>query len=194
MKKSVGALLLALMILASSAWAADSYDLNDFEKEPSQGIVVGEKDEVRFEMFNATHTIIFDAIKDVGFRFSGYAYLDDAFRINGFATKKWSSHIDVNRDNVSDLIVAFYDSEYDADANKTYATVIFKTENNAITSQATSVPAGSGVIKEESYSRYLTAIGAIAFILVLVIIARRGSKNKKAVDVPEKSDIEESLE
>lgn len=191
MKKSVGALLLSLMILAGSVLAAESYDLNDFKDEPSQGIVVGEKDEVRFEMFNATHTIIFDAIKDVGFRFSGYAYLNDAFRINGFATKRWSSHVDVNRDNVSDLIVAFYDSEYDEEANKTYATVIFKAENNAITSQATSAPASSGVIKEESYSRYLTAIGAIAFILVLVIIARRGNKHKKVVDIPEKIDSEE---
>ncbi|MFH0752633.1 MAG: hypothetical protein V1914_03490 [archaeon] len=189
MKKSVG--LLLVLVLASSLVlaAGESYDLEDFKKSPMQGIVVGEYDEVRFNLFNATHTIVFTSVKDVGFRFTGYGYMDDDFKIQGFATKKWSSYIDVNRDNVSDMNIAFYDYKIDEETNETYATVIFKVDDNAITTHAVSESDDSGIIKEASYSRYLTTIGVIAFVLLLVIIARRGNNKKKGIEPAENKAV-----
>lgn len=170
-------LLLAFVIMSSIAYAANSYNLDDFSKQPIQGIVVGEGDEVRFNLFNATHSIIFDRVRDIGFRFTGHAYLKDQYQMTGFATKDFTSHLDINRDNVSDIDIAFYKSVYDAAANKTYATAIFKLENvptaNAV------APTGKEGVVSKSQNNYLLPVSITVFILVLVLIARKSSKKKK---------------
>lgn len=183
MKKGV-VLLLALVLLPSIVSAA-SYDLDSFNNQDMQGIVVGQNDEVRFKLLNGTHTVVFSKVTDVGFRFTGYGFLKDEYSFNGFATEKWSSHVDINHDNVSDMIIAFYGSEKDKKTNETYVTVIFKLpENKApITTQATGVP--QGVRTESSYKKYLTPVGVVAFILVLVLVARK-TRNKEKVEPKEK--------
>ncbi len=170
--------LFALVILGSMASAANSYDLDDFSEKPMQGIVIGEGDEVRFKLFNATHTIVFDKVIAAGFRFSGYAYMNSKFQMTGFATKSYSSHIDINRDNVSDLIVSFYSSEFNEAANATYDTAIFRLENNIPTAYAVE-PANDIGVTDKSRSKYLVPVAVVAFILILVLIARKTSKNKQ---------------
>ena len=189
MKKGV-LMLLALMLFAGMVSAANSYDLDSFSEKPMQAIVVEERDEVRFDLLNGTHTVIFDRVRDVGFRFTGYAYLEDENSMNGFATKKMSSYVDVNKDDVYDLVIAFYDSTFDEKANKTYATVVFKTIENPLTAKATGVPDKGGVIKERVYSKYLAPIGAVAFVLVLVLVAMK-SKRKPVIEKKEEAASEQ---
>jgi len=183
-------MLLALMLFAGMVSAANSYDLDSFSEKPMQAIVVEERDEVRFDLLNGTHTVIFDRVRDVGFRFTGYAYLEDENSMNGFATKKMSSYVDVNKDDVYDLVIAFYDSTFDEKANKTYATVVFKTIENPLTAKATGVPDKGGVIKERVYSKYLAPIGAVAFVLVLVLVAMK-SKRKPVIEKKEEAASEQ---
>ena len=182
MKRSVMILLLVTIIFSSFVSAA-SYDLADFSKEPTQAIVVGQNDEVRFNLFNATHTVIFTkVVQDVGFRITGYAYMNDEYQLSGFATKKWSSHLDINRDNKSDLVVAYYDSTKDEKTGETYVTAIFKLEDNnanPMTGNAVGEPQGDvGVVKTDNYSKYLGPVGALVFILALMLMARKVDKKK----------------
>ncbi len=171
-------LLLAIALMSSFVSAANSYTLNDFSDEPTQGIVVGENDEVRFDLLGGTHTIIFDRVKDVGFRFTGYAFLDDTKQMTGFATSKYSSYIDVDRDGVNDMTIAFYKSKFDEEKNETYATVIFKVDDHILTGAVTGSPTESEVIVERNYSKYLGIIGAAVFILVLIAVAIKTNKKK----------------
>ena len=176
-----GMLILFVFVLASSlSIAANSYDLGSFSKEPMQAIVVEEGDEVRFNLLNATHTVIFDRVREGGIRLIGWAGLADKNQFNGFATKKMSSYIDLNKDDVYDITIGFYTSEFNEKENKTYATVVFKTIDNPITAKATGVPEKSGVIKEKKYSKYLAPIGAVAFVLVLVLVAMKSKKKPVA--------------
>jgi len=169
-----------MLLMCGIVSAGESYDLGSFSDEPTQGIVVGQDDEVRFEMFNATHTIVFDKVNDVGFRFYAFPYMKSNNKMMGFATSRLKSYLDLNKDNVTDLVVGYYSSEFNEEANQTYVTVLFKADDGSmITGNVVDTQTGTGISTENPFRKYFGVIGAVAFILILILIARKSDKVKK---------------
>ena len=179
----LGLFVVLFMSMVSAGYSTDI----DFSQEDTVGVVMGIGDEVRFELYDDTHSIYLEAIvvSDSWAKFRIAPFLSESSETSpGFVTLDSVAKVDLDRDGVTDLNVALYSIESEQ------VTLLFQ-----IADQEQEITGNVGVVDDVDgdKSKYLIIIGVLIGILILVLIfVNLGSSEKEDEIKEEPKEVAES--
>ena len=180
----LGLFVVLFMTMVSAGYSTDI----DFSQEDTVGVVMGIGDEVRFDLYDDTHSIYLEAIvvSDNWAKFRIAPFVSESTQTSpGFVTLDSVAKVDLDRDGVTDLNVALYSLESEQ------VTLLFQ-----IAEQEQEITGDVGVVDEvdgDNKSKYLIIIGVLIGILILVLIfVNLGSSEKEDEIKEEPKEVAES--
>jgi len=171
----VAFLVIALMIAVSSysVSALQLYDLSPFDKEPIQGIKLGEGEGVQFEMFGGKHFVIIDDI-DLNLNDTDvkvFVFSKQVMKISlrpGVALR-----LDIDRDGATDVIVHLLKME--ASPEKRVSLIFESTgiSTSEVTGSAARGAGSKGTVIRDSPNKTLTVVAVLVIALSLFLYSRK---------------------
>ncbi len=179
-------ILVALMALLPAVMANEAHSLNSFEEEPSQAIIVPEKDVVRFDLVDGRHQLYLKEIGRNGYiKVMVFPYLDlNEGSESWFAPLKVGKLLkaDLDQDDTSDLYIKVIETDEEART----ATLMFisvehqfgKKEGFDETTIETKPDETDKGFNWDKVKPYMV-IGALVVAIVAVILGRKVKKPSK---------------
>ncbi|MFH1637068.1 MAG: hypothetical protein ABIB71_01440 [Candidatus Woesearchaeota archaeon] len=174
-------MMLALLPVVS---AGEVYELGSFAAEPTQGIVLTEKDALRFDLLDGRHQLYLDEVGRSGFiKVNIFPYIDLNTGSNSWSATLRIGRVlkaDLDQDDVDDLMVRVSETD---EEKKTATIIVTSIEDQYGKKEGFSDTAIETQPDEEeldwSKLRPYLFIGGIVVALILVIIFRKRSKKEK---------------